>query len=57
MRVDQVATCRGIRRLVEAVLKEECARGVAMIVVTHDQAQPERLSARRFAMERGKLEP
>jgi ABC-type iron transport system FetAB ATPase subunit len=44
-------------RLVEAVLREECARGVAMIVVTHDQAQPERLSARRFAMERGRLEP
>lgn len=44
-------------RLVEAVLTEECARGVAMIVVTHDETQPERLLARRFAMERGRLEP
>ncbi len=44
-------------KLVEALLTRECARGVAMIVVTHDVEQAKRLSARRFVMERGKLAP
>ena len=44
-------------QLVEAVLMQECERGVAMIVVTHDPAQAERLSERHYMMAQGRLTP
>jgi len=42
---------------VEALLRERCAGGAALIVVTHDDTQPERLGARQFRMEHGHLAP
>ena len=50
--LDEAATT-----LVEDLVKKKCQRGAAVIVVTHDRAQPERLSARRFLMEDGHLSP
>ena len=43
-------------RLVEKVLKAQLARGVAMLLVTHDLDQARRLAARSFEMASGRLE-
>ncbi len=40
---------------VERLLKEEMARGTAILLVTHDPSQAERLANRRFRMEGGQL--
>jgi ABC-type iron transport system FetAB ATPase subunit len=40
---------------VEAVLMQALAQGIMMIVVTHDAAQPARLSADRYRMAEGRL--
>lgn len=44
-------------RHVEALLRQQCARGAALLVVTHEAAQPGRLAARRLRMEAGRLSP
>ncbi|GMG82703.1 ATP-binding cassette domain-containing protein [Paralimibaculum aggregatum] len=41
--------------LVEALIRDQCERGVAVLLVTHDEAQPARLSAGRHRVERGRL--
>jgi ABC-type phosphate transport system ATPase subunit len=41
--------------LVEAVLRERLAAGVAILIVTHSPAQGERLGDRRFRMQDGRL--
>ena len=41
---------------VEALLREELARGVSILMVTHDSAQADRLTQRRFRMEKGVLQ-
>lgn len=41
---------------VEALLRERIAQGTAILMVTHDPAQPARLGARRFAMNDGQLQ-
>lgn len=43
--------------LVEDLIRAERARGAAVVIVTHDRAQAERLSTRRFRMEAGRLAP
>jgi ABC-type multidrug transport system ATPase subunit len=50
--LDDEATSR-----VEELLLEQCANGVAIIIVTHDKRQPARLSARPFIMKSGQLSP
>ena len=40
---------------VEALLREELARGVSILLVTHDPTQADRLAQRRFRMEDGVL--
>lgn len=50
--LDDAATGR-----VESLLRQRCARGMALVVVTHDADQPERLGARRLWMEKGRLVP
>jgi putative ABC transport system ATP-binding protein len=42
---------------VEAVLRERLAAGGALVVVTHDPSQAERLGARRFLMRERHMEP
>lgn len=39
----------------ETLLRKELARGVAMVLVTHDRAQADRLAAVRMTMDRGVL--
>lgn len=46
--LDAAATAR-----VEAVIGGELARGVPVLLVTHDRAQADRLASRRFTMEKG----
>jgi ABC-type iron transport system FetAB ATPase subunit len=46
----------GVRR-VEAALAEHKAAGVAVVLVTHDPAQAERLAEQRLIMNAGRLEP
>lgn len=41
---------------VEVLLREELARGVSVLLVTHDPAQAERLAPRHFHMENGVLQ-
>lgn len=41
--------------LVETLLKSRLTERCAMLLVTHDPAQPERLGAQRFRMEAGRL--
>ena len=41
---------------IEAVLLERMAAGVAIVLVTHNPAQAERLAGRRFIMTAGRLE-
>jgi ABC-type lipoprotein export system ATPase subunit len=41
---------------VEQVLSERLADGMALVLVSHDSRQAERLGARRFAMVKGRLE-
>lgn len=43
-------------RAVEAVLEEQMAQGVAVLIVTHDPAQALRLAVRRYRMVSGRLE-
>ena len=42
---------------IEALLLRRLATGVAILLVSHDSRQAERLSARRLAMENGRLVP
>jgi ABC-type Fe3+/spermidine/putrescine transport system ATPase subunit len=41
----------------ETILKERLQGGTTILLVTHDQAQGERLGARRFVMRERRLEP
>lgn len=41
---------------VEALIQAQCRQGVAVILVTHDHAQAERLATSRFLMSRGALQ-
>jgi len=50
--LDEAATAR-----VEGLIADACQRGAPVIIVTHDRAQAERLGARRFRMEQGRLVP
>lgn len=50
--LDGAATAR-----VEALLTERLRDGLALLLVTHDEAQAERLAARRFRLEAGRLRP
>jgi putative ABC transport system ATP-binding protein len=43
--------------LVEGVLKDRCASGTAMLIVTHDPGQASRLGHRHFGMAQGQLQP
>ncbi|MBI3113171.1 MAG: ATP-binding cassette domain-containing protein [Rhodospirillales bacterium] len=42
---------------VESMLHERVADGIAILIVTHDAKQAERLAKRRFRMAKGKLSP
>ncbi|HSF96636.1 MAG TPA: ABC transporter ATP-binding protein [Thermohalobaculum sp.] len=42
---------------IEALITEQCRQGAAVILVTHDRDQAQRLAARRLLMERGQLRP
>ncbi len=42
---------------VEALLREALARGTAIVLVSHDPRQAERLAGRQFRMEAGQLRP
>ena len=42
---------------VEAVLRRAMGQGVSLLLVTHDARQAERLAARRFRMQAGRLAP
>lgn len=44
-------------RRIEDLICAECARGAAVLLVTHDRAQAERLASRRFVMEAGRIAP
>ena len=44
-------------RLVETLLRDRLAAGVALIAVTHDRTQAERLGATRLHLEAGRLAP
>jgi ABC-type ATPase involved in cell division len=48
--LDAAATAK-----VEQILRQHLARGAAILVVTHDLAQAERLTARTFEMASGRL--
>ncbi|MBK0400458.1 ATP-binding cassette domain-containing protein [Limibaculum sp. M0105] len=48
--LDEAATAQ-----VEAVLRDELARGVPVVLVTHDPAQAKRMGSRLLTMERGRL--
>ena len=50
--LDEAATAT-----VEDVIRAQCSRGAAVILVTHDLAQARRLASRRFVMEGGLLKP
>jgi len=50
--LDQAATM-----LVEDLIRAQCERGAAVILVTHDQAQSERLASRRYQMVKGTMVP
>ncbi len=43
--------------LVEAVLRDRLAAGTAIVLVSHDPAQTERMAHRRFVMQGGRLHP
>lgn len=43
-------------RRVEQILRERMAQGLALVLVTHDPAQAERLANRRYVMAAGRLE-
>ena len=49
--LDEVAT-----EAVEALIRTQCRQGVAVILVTHDHAQAERLATSRYLMKRGALQ-
>lgn len=42
---------------VETLLRERMGAGIALLLVTHDPDQPERLGARRYRMAAGRLSP
>ena len=42
-------------RRVEDIIREQCRRGVPVILVSHDKAQTKRLAERRFVMVNGSL--
>jgi putative ABC transport system ATP-binding protein len=42
---------------VEQILRERLAGGLALVLVTHDPAQAERLATHRYVMAAGRLEP
>ncbi|WP_346910691.1 ABC transporter ATP-binding protein [uncultured Roseibium sp.] len=48
--LDDKATAR-----VEDIIREQMDRGVAVLLVTHDQAQAQRVAGRHFLMEHGRL--
>jgi len=50
--LDPEATARA-----EALLRERLAAGLAIIIVTHSAEQAERMAARRFVMQAGRLSP
>ena len=43
--------------IVESMLHERVADGIAVLIVTHDAKQAERLAKRRYRMAKGKLSP
>jgi putative ABC transport system ATP-binding protein len=42
---------------IEAILRERMAAGLALVLVTHDPAQAERMASRRYVMAARRLEP